>query len=191
MSEKELYLEKYITNDDSIFSSMEVFYSLIDSAKQSVFQSFVKTDMSKEALKDCIKKEAIFLDKIHDTYKVSLKKENVIGSLKPMYKSLKRSMRKNNDKPTFFHVNRLKETLNKERHVTFESPSFSFDNQGNFVLGDALTLSMPVLSEVIKETENENNCKVKKMTFIEVGEAVYEDTPYSNVTLVEIYYQGN
>lgn len=184
----EKYIE-YLSDDEELYDAMDTFYDLISAAKQSVYHSFVKTDMSKRELKELIKKEAIAVDKIGGAYSIGLRKDNMISSLKPMYLTLKNSLKENNDKPVFYHVNKLKENVHKQKQVTFVEPSFVF-HDGCFILGNALILSIPFLYMTVKDVEDSLSCKVYKISFHEVGTAVIEDKEYHNLTKV-ILYLGN
>jgi len=181
-------VEKIYSSDEDLYEVMEVFYSLIDTAKKSIFYSFVKTDMSKEALKGCIKREAVFLDKMDDVYSIGLPERDLIKSLKPMYRSFKRSLRSDTEKPVFFHVNKLKQELTKKSKVSFVDESFLFRGE-KLYLGDVISLYLPFVALGVRDTEEEFNCKVNEISFQKLENVIIEDDEYERITLIELKYK--
>lgn len=180
------YLERYfLVNSEELLDRLQPYFDLIEAARYAVYSKFItSTDMSVSALKECISSEALALGTVNDSVCIGVGKNDVINSLKPMYKKFKRSVRKNNDRPPFFHVNALRRDEEMFiRSVSFTPPILKIDKDSNLCLCQDV-IPLPGVRAFIRSIEKEENCKLSRMTFKEIGEAEMNGVEYDSLTYV-------
>lgn len=184
-------IERYfLVDSEELFDRLQPYYDLIDAAKKSVYGKFItSTDMSPKSLKECIIEEAKALDTINSNVCIGVSKNDVTSSLKPLYRKYKRSVRKNSDKPPFYHVNILRQTEDfAQRFVSFAPPLLRFDNHSNMCICND-RIPMHGIVQTIRQIEETFSCKLSRITFKEVGAAVYNEREHDFVTYVELTFE--
>lgn len=169
---------------------MQPYYDLIEAAKQSMYGRFLSTDMSVKSLKECIKTEAVMLDAVNENVCLGVQRQDVINSLKPIYKEYKKSFDNHATKPPFFHVNSLRKEGSVLFHqfVSFTPPLLKFDAYGNMVICNGC-IPLPGIRELVRDIEERDCCKLSRLTFKDVGYGEVDNTIYENLTYIEIRFE--
>ena len=179
-----------LIDSEMLSSKMQPYYDLIDTAKQSAYGRFISsTDMSVKSLKECIKTEATMLDAVNENVCLGVQRQDVIDSLKPLYKEFKKSVNKHTEKPPFFHVNSLRNAdVFFTRFVSFAPPLLKFDTDDNMVICNDL-IPLPGIRDLVREIEKKDSCKLSRLTFKDLGEATVDNTLHENLTYIEVRFE--
>lgn len=180
----------FLVDSEDLFYRLQPYYDLIDAARKSVYHRFItSTDMSPDALKECISEEASAIEQINSNVCIGIGKTEVTTALRPLYRKLKSAVKKNQDKPPFYHVNIMKQGDGfKKRTVSFVPPALKFDAKSNLrICNDSIP--MPGVLKIIKETEFQYSCKLTRITFDEVGSAEYDNVEYDWITYIELRFE--